>query len=107
MIEITEQNVGRIVKRSNKPVIVIFAGEWCPDCNALTPLYQRLEEKYEEELVFGRAHVGKEKEGWPEKFNFEDIPTFIIFKDGKVWKKLQDEEDIGHVEEAIQDLPAY
>lgn len=55
MIEITEQNFGRIVKRSNKSVIVSFAGEWCPDCNALTPLYQRLEEKYKQELVFGRA----------------------------------------------------
>lgn len=104
MKKIMEKNFNKIVENGEKPVIVIFAGEWCPDCNALLPYYKQLEEKYGDNIVFARAHVGKEKKRWPQKFDFTYIPTFIIFKEGEVWKKFCDEEKIGNIEAAIKEI---
>lgn len=104
MKKITEGNFEKIVEESEKPVIVMFSGEWCPDCNAVIPYYKQLEKKYGDDLIFARAHVGKEKKGWPQKFDFTYIPTFIIFNEGEVWRRLCDEEDIGKIEEAIKEV---
>lgn len=104
MLEVTRKNIDKIINESNKPVIISFVGEWCPDCNAVTPLYEKLSREYNDKLIFGRAHVGKEKSFWPQKFDFSYIPTFIIFRNGKVWKRLTDEEEIGRVEEEIKNV---
>ncbi|NIQ04606.1 MAG: thioredoxin [Candidatus Korarchaeota archaeon] len=104
MIKLTKRNFEQVVENSQKPVVVIFAGEWCPDCNAIYPYFQHLEETYGEEITFARAHVTKEKEFWPRKFDFQYIPTFIFFKDGTIWKKFRDEGDIERIEEVIKQV---
>lgn len=106
MIDLTKRNFEQIVEKSQKPVVAIFAGDWCPDCNAIYPYFQHLEEKYGDGVVFACAEVSEDKAFWPRKLDFQYIPTFIVFKNGKVWKKLRDEEDIEKVEQAIKQVIA-
>lgn len=101
--EITKENFSRI-QNSEKPVIIMFAGEWCPDCNAVIPYFQQLENMFSEKILFGRAHVGKKKEYWPEKLGFKYIPTFIIYKGGETIAKYEGEDDFGKIEQELKEL---
>jgi len=83
LIEITDDNYAELALRSPLPVLVDFSAAWCPPCRATDPHVAALADLYE-----GRVRVGKcdaeSNHEITERFDVRAMPTFLMFKDGKV-----------------------
>jgi thioredoxin 1 len=65
------------------PVLVDFWASWCPPCRMMGPIVEELAKEYE-----GKAKVCKynveEGTAVAEKMGVQAIPSFFIYKGGKV-----------------------
>lgn len=85
-IEITDANFEEIVINSNKPVLVDFWAEWCGPCRMVGPIVEELSKEYEGKAVIGKVDVDSNSM-ISSKLGIRNIPTLLIFKDGKVVDK--------------------
>ncbi|KAK0702746.1 thioredoxin [Lasiosphaeris hirsuta] len=68
--------------KSNKIAIVDIGAEWCPDCRATNPIFQRQseDEKYKG-IFFAKLNVDDLKP-LSTSLDVRKIPTFLLYKDG-------------------------
>ena len=72
---------------SNKLVLVDIGATWCPPCRKMSPVIEHIKKQYGNNLYFLAVDGGVDLEVM-KKAQFETLPTFIIYKDGKeVWRK--------------------
>jgi len=83
VIHLNESNFEKIIKNSNTPVIVDFWAAWCMPCLVMAPIFEELAKKYKGKMVFAKLNVD-ENPNIANKYNIRGIPTFTIFKDGKI-----------------------
>ncbi len=82
MIEITDENFEKIIKDSEKPVLVDFFTSWCAPCSILAPILEKLAEDLKEKFILIKVNL----DNVPltaQKIGIEKIPTVIIFREGK------------------------
>src|SRR5208282_1426397 len=75
------------VESSTKPVLVDFWAEWCLPCRMLAPTFERLAEKYGDEVIFAKVNVDE----LPEvagQYGIRSIPTLLLLREGKVVEEL-------------------
>jgi len=82
-IELTEKNFKKEVLESKIPVLVDFWAEWCPPCKIMLPVVEELAKEFEGKIKVGKVNIEKEPD-LAQKFSVLSIPTFKIFKKGKV-----------------------
>ena len=73
----------RNVVASGKVVIVDFWAPWCGPCKAMNPAMEELAKECEGKMNIVKMNVDENMEA-PGKHNVMSIPTFVIYKDGKV-----------------------
>lgn len=83
MFEVTDQNFDSEVLKSEVPVMVDFFAQWCQPCKMMLPIITKIAAKYEGKLKVGKYDVeaGSKIAG---QYGVLSLPTFIIFKEGKV-----------------------
>ncbi|MDO4306906.1 MAG: thioredoxin [Eubacteriales bacterium] len=81
---ITTQNFEAEVLKSDKPVLVDFWATWCGPCMRQGPI---VEELAEEGYAVGKVDVDQEL-GLAQQYGVMNIPTLIVFKDGKEAERL-------------------
>ncbi len=67
---------------SDKPVVVKFYTDWCPDCHRIDPFMPEVEEAYRDKVDM----VAVNRDNFPElsqQLDVFGIPSFIAFKNGK------------------------
>jgi thioredoxin-like negative regulator of GroEL len=67
---------------AQKPVVIKFYTDWCPDCHRIDPFMPEVEEKYKEQVEM----VAVNRDTLPElgqKLDVFGIPSFIAFREGK------------------------
>ncbi len=62
--------------------VVDFWAEWCGPCRMLGPVVEKLAEKYEGKIKFGKVNVD-DCADIANKYNISAIPCVIFFKDGQ------------------------
>lgn len=60
--------------------LIDFGAEWCGPCKAIAPFFNSLKEKYPE-VKFFKLDIDDHQE-IARKYKIENIPAFILFKDG-------------------------
>ena len=64
------------------PVLVDFWAEWCGPCRMMAPILDELAPVYSGKLKIGKLNVDENQDA-PTKFGVMNIPTMIVFKNGK------------------------
>ena len=71
------------VLKASGPVVVDFWAEWCGPCKAMSPLVDELAGEVGTSVKVVKVNID-ESPNAPTKYGVRGIPTFMIFKDGKV-----------------------
>jgi thioredoxin 1 len=82
-MEVTDATFEAEVLKSAMPVLVDFWAPWCGPCKSMLPIIEEVEKEYAGKLKVGKVNVD-ENPDTPGKFNVMSIPTFAIFKGGKL-----------------------
>jgi thioredoxin 1 len=88
----TLENLDRVVK-SNSLVLIDFYAEWCGPCKKMTPILNRIADQNKNIKLL---KIDAEKsDNIASVFKVEEIPTYVIIKNGKqVWR------GVGEMDEA-------
>lgn len=70
----------------DKPIFIDFFANWCGPCMMLSPLVEKLAEKYSDKIDFYRVDVDDE-EDLAYEFKISSIPLIVIIKDKKIVDK--------------------
>jgi thioredoxin 1 len=75
------------IEASDKPVFVDFWAEWCAPCRMLSPTFEKLAEKYGNEITFAKVNV----DDLPDvagKYGIRSIPTLLLLRQSKVLEQV-------------------
>ena len=64
-------------------VLIDFSAEWCMPCLTMSPIIDKLSEKFKGKIKFIKINVGENQE-LAQKFNVSSIPNFVLLKDGEI-----------------------
>lgn len=70
----------------SKIVLIDFFAVWCSPCRMQDPILEDLKKKYEDKVEFRKIDVDK-NDKIANKYDIRSIPTLIIEKDEKIFKK--------------------
>lgn len=87
VIKFTDSNFDSEVVKSNVPVLVDFWAEWCGPCRLMSPILDDLAPGYQGKLKIGKLNVD-ENQNTPTNFGIMNIPTMILFKNGKESERI-------------------
>ena len=72
---------------SNHLVLVDIGASWCPPCRKMLPIVEEVKKEFADKLYFLAVDGGVDIEVM-KHVQFEALPTFIIYKNGKeAWRK--------------------
>ena len=83
ILKITSENFEEEVINSKVPVLIDFWAGWCMPCKMMAPVLEEIEKDVENNVKIGKINIDEEL-ALATKFNVMSIPTFIVFRDGKV-----------------------
>ncbi len=73
--------------KGTKIALVDIGAEWCPPCVKMEPVLQQLKADLKDIYTLVKVDGGNDITVM-KSLNFESLPTFIVFKDGKeTWRK--------------------
>ena len=87
IVTITDQNFENEVLKSDTPVLVDFWATWCGPCRAVAPVLEQLAEENDGKVRIAKLNVD-ENQQVAFKFQVSSIPTFILFKGGKMADRM-------------------
>lgn len=82
---LTEENFDRVIS-GEKPLLVDFWAPWCGPCQMMAPILEELAKELKE-VIIGKVNINKNPE-IPKKYHVMSVPTFLLFKGGKVVGQL-------------------
>lgn len=65
------------------PVVVEFFAEWCPKCNMMKDVVERLAVRYKGTLIFKQVNIDVSEE-IATILGIEIVPTFVVYKQGEI-----------------------
>ncbi len=85
IINITDKDFKeKVIEKSEEiPVVVDFWSEWCPPCNILGPILEKIAEEQKEKFILAKANTEQTLEN-SRKYGVESIPNIKMFKNGKL-----------------------
>ena len=85
IIDLNNSNFEQIISAENL-TLVDFWAEWCGPCKSMHPIFESLARQYPN-VKFARVNVDQ-NQNISMKFAVQSIPTFIMFKSGKIIDKM-------------------
>lgn len=86
VITITSENFRTEVLNSGTPVLLDFWAAWCPPCRMQSPIVDEIAEE-RPDIKVGKVNTDEQPE-LGAAFDVENIPTFVVIKNGEVKSRL-------------------
>ncbi|NHJ48492.1 MAG: thioredoxin [Asgard group archaeon] len=67
----------------NKYAIVDFYATWCPPCKIMDPITREIAETYKDKAAFAKINTDQNNAA-AAQYQIRYIPTFYLFKEGKI-----------------------
>lgn len=83
VLEITRNNFEEEVIKSDKPVLVDFWASWCMPCKMMSKTIDEIATEMADRVKVCKVNIDEEQE-LAVKYGVMSIPTFLVFKNGKV-----------------------
>jgi len=80
--EVTDQHFEEEVIKSTLPVLVDLWAPWCGPCRMVSPVVDKLAERYKGRFKFCRLNVDESPQT-AAKYRIMAIPTLMFFKNGE------------------------
>jgi thioredoxin 1 len=87
VMHLNDGNFESQVISSKQPVLVDFWADWCSPCKKVAPVIDELSKEYKGKIKVAKVNVDEGREV-ATKFGIMSIPTFILFKNGKIAKQI-------------------
>lgn len=82
-LDVSDDDLERLVRSSPVPVLVDFHATWCGPCRMVAPLVADLAREHAGALVVVKVDTDRHKR-FAGQVGLQGVPTFALFKDGKV-----------------------
>lgn len=83
ILNLTSENFDKEVLQSDKTVLVDFWASWCMPCKMMSGIVEEIANEMEGKVKVGKVNIDEETD-LAVRFGVMSIPTFLIFKNGKV-----------------------
>lgn len=87
ILHLSDDTFDKEITQAKGVVLVDFWATWCYPCKMIAPILEEIAKDY-----FGKIKVGKievdEAGAVASRFNVMNIPTLILFKDGKEMERI-------------------
>ena len=100
VINLTTENFEEEVLNAKEPVLVDFWATWCGPCQTMGPVVDELAQELTDVKV-GKVNVD-EQMGLAREYKVMSIPTFLVFKDGKVAERTLGVQEKSELEQLIR-----
>lgn len=87
IVTLSSDSFERDVLQSKDPVLVDFWAEWCGPCRMVAPTLDQLADEMDGKVKIAKLNVDHNQDV-AFKYQVSSIPTFILFKDGKVADRM-------------------
>ena len=85
--EITDKEFEQKLIKEGQKALVDFWAPWCGPCKAVSPIIEKLSEKYIGKLKFYRLNIDLNSRT-PSKYKIMSVPTFLLLSEGEVQETI-------------------
>ena len=100
IVHLSKDNFKEEVLESKVPVLVDFWATWCGPCQTMGPVVDELAQELTDVKV-GKVNVD-EQMALAREYKVMSIPTFLVFKDGKVADRTLGVQEKSELEQLIR-----
>jgi thioredoxin 2 len=79
--DLNEATLAKLIRSSDRPVIVDFWAEWCGPCKAFAPTFKSAAHERSSQFIFAKLNTETAKNA-ASIYQIRGIPTLIVFKSG-------------------------
>lgn len=83
LLHLNSQNFDSEVLQSKVPVLVDFSAIWCPPCQMMGPVMEKLAADFENKAKVAKVDID-ECSDLAMKYNVMSVPSMIYFKNGEI-----------------------
>ena len=94
LVQVGDEDFETEVVASDLPVVVDFYAAWCPPCQMLAPVLERVAQKYEGRIKVVKCDTDRDA-AISESYGVGKIPNLMFFKGGEVRNQF-----VGYANEA-------
>ena len=80
-VRVNDEDLDRLVKDADVPVVVDFYADWCGPCKIMAPLLDDLARERMGDLLVAKLDTDANP-ATSERFGIRGIPTLVVFRDG-------------------------
>tara|TARA_R110001583_G_scaffold15058_3_gene62421 strand:- start:5323 stop:5616 length:294 start_codon:yes stop_codon:yes gene_type:complete len=82
------------------PVLVDFTADWCGPCKSMAPVLKQLKTELKDTISIIKINVDT-NQALAAKYQVKGVPTFILFKQGKLVWRQSGMQSISQLKQAI------
>ena len=86
MLTLNEKNFDEAIN-GNPVILVDFYADWCGPCKMMAPVVEEIAKELEGKLIVAKLNVDDSPD-IASRFQIFSIPTFILFKNGRIEEKI-------------------